>query len=112
MFEQYNGLVAALTAQLPPPDPSVSTKDGSVDGIKYRVYTPEAGQKSSLSMGIYTHGGGLIAGDLDSEDRLCRAISQKVPCILVSVDYRLGPKYKLPTMLQDSLKVAEWVSAI
>lgn len=29
--------------------------------------------------------------------------------MLVSVDYRLGPKYKVPTMLDDSVKAFEWV---
>lgn len=69
-----------------------------------RIYTPTtptpaAGQKKELEplllpVGVYYHGGGYISGDLDFEDPIYRIISEKTPCVLVSVDYRLAPKYE------------------
>lgn len=105
---QYNGLAALLAEGRPPPDPYVSTKDMTIAGVKCRVYTPGS-PTAPLPVGIFTHAGGFVCGDLDSEDAFCRVISKAVNCILVSVDYRLGPEHKLPAMLQDTLAVYQWV---
>ncbi|KAE8168031.1 Alpha/Beta hydrolase protein [Aspergillus tamarii] len=106
MKKQYHGLMSFLAERRPPPDPSVSAKDMTIAGVKCRVYTPGS-STAPRPVGIYTHGGGFVCGDLDSEDALCRVISKAVDCILVSVDYRLGPEHKLPAMLQDTLAVWE-----
>ncbi|TGO43338.1 hypothetical protein BHYA_0002g01430 [Botrytis hyacinthi] len=107
--EQFNGLVTALNAQRPPPDTSVETRDTSADGVTVRIYTPSnASQNGELPLGVYFHGGGYCVGDLDSEDVWCRYIAKSVPCVIVSVDYRLGPKHKVPVMLDDSVKAFEW----
>lgn len=108
--QQFDGLIELLSKDAPPPDNSVSTKDGSVDGIKYRIYTPvEAASKGPLPVGVFTHGGGFVVGNLDSEDVLCRVVAQHTPCIIVSVDYRLGPEHKLPVMVEDTITVYNWV---
>ncbi|KAB8261558.1 Alpha/Beta hydrolase protein [Aspergillus pseudonomiae] len=106
--KQYSGLMTFLAANRPPPDPYVSANDMTIAGVKCRVYTPGS-PATPRPVGIYTHGGGFVCGDLDSEDALCRVISKAVDCILVSVDYRLGPEHKLPAMLQDTLAVYQWV---
>jgi versiconal hemiacetal acetate esterase len=107
---QFNGLMAALAASRPPPDSSVETKDIVIEGINCRVYTPcRNNAPGDLPVGVYTHGGGFVCGDLESEDVLCRAIAGAAPCIIVSVDYRLGPQYKLPVMMDDTLTVYSWV---
>ncbi|CAG8891793.1 unnamed protein product [Penicillium egyptiacum] len=82
-------------------------KDISIEGVKCRIYTPVS-QRAPRPVGIYTHGGGFISGDLVSEDPLCRAIADAVDCVIVSLDYRLGPEHKLPAMLQDTLAVYQW----
>jgi versiconal hemiacetal acetate esterase len=100
--------MALLAASRLPPDSKVSIKDISIEGINCRIYSPVS-QRAPRPVGIYTHGGGFISGDLDSEDPLCRAIADAVDCVIVSVDYRLGPEHKLPAMLQDTLAVYQWV---
>ncbi|KAJ8071148.1 hypothetical protein OCU04_001488 [Sclerotinia nivalis] len=106
---QFNELITSLAAQAGPPDSSVQTRDTSADGVPVRIYTPpNTSDKKPLPLGVYYHGGGCCVGNLDSEDSCCRYIAKTVPCILVSVDYRLGPKYKMPVMLDDSLKAFEW----
>ena len=67
----YDDLLAMLAPQLPKLSDAVSAKDG---GIKYHVYTPvEASKSRPLPVGVYTHGGGLMLGDLNSED-ICMMI--------------------------------------
>jgi versiconal hemiacetal acetate esterase len=107
---QFDGLLGMLAPLYPPPTDAVSTKDGDVDGIAYRIYTPVAASKSGpLPVGLYTHGGGFVVGNLDAEDVLCRAIAEHAGVILVSVDYRLAPEHKAPAQLTDSLNVLKWV---
>ena len=106
---QYEGLVAFLIPQLPPPSDAVDAQEGEVDGIKYRLYTPkEAAKGGPLPVGVWTHGGGFMTGDLNSDDLLCRAVAEHAPSIIVNVDYRLTPEHKVPTQLQDTLTVYKW----
>ncbi|KIY03174.1 uncharacterized protein Z520_01641 [Fonsecaea multimorphosa CBS 102226] len=106
---QYDQLVGLLLPQLPPPSEAVESKDGEVEGIKYRLYTPkEAAKSGPLPVAIWTHGGGWMTGDLNSDDLLCRIVAEAVPSIIISVDYRLSPEHKVPTQLQDCLTVYKW----
>jgi versiconal hemiacetal acetate esterase len=73
-------------------------------------YTPEGIEGKKLPLGVYYHGGGWVLGNLDGEDAWCRYIAKNTPCILVSVDYRLAPKFKHPAMLDDSITAFNWVS--
>ena len=108
----YDQLVAMLLPQLPPPSDAVESKDGEVEGIKYRLYTPKEASKSGpLPVAIWTHGGGFMTGDLNSDDLLCRIIAEAVPSIVINVDYRLAPEHKWPTPLEDCMKVYKWVSS-
>lgn len=111
IISQFNALIASIVPQLPPPDPAVKTTDGVADGIPYRIYTPieAAAKQEVLPVGVYMHGGGFICGSLDSEDPICRAVAHYTPCIVVSVEYRMGTKYKLPVMLDDSMTLYKWV---
>ena len=106
-----DNLVAMLLPQLPPPSDATESVDGEVEGIKYRVYTPkEAAKQGPLPVAIWTHGGGWMTGDLNTDDLLCRVIAEHAPSIIVNVDYRLAPEHKVPTQLEDTLKVYRWVS--
>jgi len=106
---QYDQLVAMLMPQLPPPSDAVESKDGETEGIKYRLYTPkEAAKSGPLPVAIWTHGGGFMTGDLNSDDLLCRIVAEAVPSIVVNIDYRLTPEHKAPTQLEDCLKVYKW----
>ncbi|KAI9810198.1 MAG: hypothetical protein M1827_006644 [Pycnora praestabilis] len=108
--EQYNGLGAMLASQMPPPDPSVKARDEKIDeNVKVRIYQPkEAANDEKLPVGVFIHGGGYITGSIDAEDPLCRLVAQHTPCIVVSVEYRLGPKHKLPVMIDDCVTAYNW----
>jgi acetyl esterase/lipase len=39
-------------------------------------------------------------------------MAENVPCIVVSIDYRLRPEFKFPTVLNDFETGFKWVSEI
>ena len=110
IIEQFNGLATALADQAPPTDTSIHSRDEVADGVPVRIYTPLAAESKKLPVGLFYHGGGYLVGNLDSEDGWCRDFAKNVPCILVSVDYRLSTTHKMPVMLEDSLTAYRWVS--
>lgn len=61
---------------------------------------------------IYFHGGGYIAGNLDTEDAHCRIFAAKVPCLLISVNYPKVPHVKLDDIIQVGIQSVTWVGAI
>ena len=75
-----------------------------------RIYEPKNKTSSILPIGVFGHGGGFCGGDLNSDDKIARFVAEQVPCVVVSVDYRLGPKYKFPTMLDDFEEAFNWVT--
>ncbi|WP_420472677.1 alpha/beta hydrolase [Noviherbaspirillum sp. ST9] len=79
------------------------------DGIPLRLYKPlgaEAGLQPAL---VYYHGGGWTIGDLDTHDTLCRQLANRSGCVLLSVDYRLGPEHRFPAAVDDSIAALRWV---
>ncbi len=77
-----------------------------------RAYTPLGAQiGESLPGMIYFHGGGLVAGDLDSYDPICRSLSNASGCRLMSVDYRLAPEHRFPAAVEDGCAAVHWIQA-
>ncbi len=72
-----------------------------------RLYTPEGSGPFPAVM--YMHGGGFCLGDLDASDNICRLISQKAGCTVISVDYALAPEYKYPYALEECLEISSWI---
>ncbi|KAJ5542990.1 hypothetical protein N7535_005414 [Penicillium sp. DV-2018c] len=93
--------------ELPPPDKSVSTEDITLQDCWARIYTPPSRTESG-SVAVFIHGGGWIMGSPDIEDSACRRISKSSGMKVVSIGYRLAPKFKFPTGLDDCLRVTLW----
>ncbi|MBS0377907.1 MAG: alpha/beta hydrolase [Proteobacteria bacterium] len=93
-----------------------ATEDRTIAGpaapLALRVYTPASAGAADLLPGlVYFHGGGLVAGSLDTHDPICRALVNAAGCRLVSVDYRLGPEARFPAAVEDGLAALQWVAA-
>jgi acetyl esterase len=85
---------------------------GPASPVRIRIYTPaRVGAQPPLPGLVYFHGGGLVAGSLDTHDGICRALTQASGCRLVSVDYRLAPEHPFPAAVEDGLAATAWVTA-
>ncbi len=82
---------------------------GPAGEIPVRIYTPDLPAPAPAL--IYFHGGGWVFGDLESHDPLCRALANQVPCVVVSVDYRLAPEAKFPAAVEDAYAATQWIAA-
>ncbi len=74
-----------------------------------RLYTPLGRSGARLPGLIYFHGGGLVAGSLDSYDVLCRILSNASGCRVVAVDYRLAPEHPFPAAIEDAMRATAHV---
>jgi acetyl esterase len=86
---------------------------GPAGSIPVRLYVPQAEMASpkSVPMLLYFHGGGFVAGDLDSHDTLLRALANRARCLIISVGYRLAPENPYPAANDDASAALSWIVA-
>lgn len=88
-------------------------RDASVHGpagdVTVRIYRPAA-MPGPVPTLVYAHGGGFVFCDLDSHDGLCRALTNLIPAVVVSVAYRLAPEHPWPAAAEDVFSVAQWAA--
>ena len=82
------------------------TVPGPVGAIPVRFYSPESG--APLPVIVFFHGGGWVAGDLDTHDAVCAALADRTRAIVVSVDYRLAPEHAFPAAADDAFAATCW----
>jgi acetyl esterase len=91
----------------------VSATDGALPGpagdIAYRRYAP-AGHGAPAPGFIFFHGGGMVAGSIETHDRVAAALAEATGCRLISVDYRLAPEHKFPAAIEDAIAATEFVA--
>ncbi|WP_296444280.1 alpha/beta hydrolase [Rhodoferax sp. UBA5149] len=75
--------------------------------LPVRLYAP-AGE--NLPVLVYFHGGGFTIGSVTTHDVLCRTLSGLGDCAVLSVNYRLAPKYKFPVAHDDGWDAVQWVA--
>ena len=78
--------------------------------IPVRIYEPRSG-RSPHPVLVYYHGGGWTIGDIETHDAVARRLADSAECIVVSVDYRLGPEHRFPASVDDALAAFAWVAA-
>ena len=86
-----------------------ATAPGPAGPVPLRVYRPAS--TAPLPLLLYAHGGGWVTGSLDSHDRLCRILADRLPALVVAVDYRLAPEHVYPAALDDVEAAWHWVRA-
>ncbi len=83
----------------------------AIDGakIRLRIY-----KRKSLSaptpLLLWLHGGGYVMGGPEQDDGLCIQYVRELGIQVVSVDYRLAPKFPFPVALEDGYTTLQWVA--
>ena len=84
---------------------------GPAGDIPARGYLPTDDPRSLPTI-VYFHGGGWVVGDLDSHDPVCRALANRIPASILSVDYRLAPEATYPAAAEDCYAAVEWIAGM
>jgi acetyl esterase len=85
---------------------------GPAGPITFRSYAPLGSHAEGALPGlIYFHGGGLVAGSIDTHDAIGRALTNASGCRVFSIDYRLGPEHRFPAAVDDGCAAAAWIAA-
>ena len=78
----------------------------TVAGLPARLYVPEEPGPQPLL--VYYHGGGFVAGDLETHDAPCRVLCRHSGARVLSIDYRLAPEHPFPAWIEDGLATFDW----
>jgi acetyl esterase len=98
--------LAASRAEIPPPlvehvtDIKVA---GGAGPIPARVYRNSDAPSPTV---VFFHGGGWVAGDLETHDRQARNLAIETGAVVVSVDYRRPPETRFPGAFDDAVAAA------
>ena len=95
--------LAAARADIPPPQ--VRTIDemevmGEDVRLPARVYRVSREKSPTV---VFFHGGGWVAGDLETHDRQVRLLAIETGAVVISVDYRRPPETRFPGAFDDGL---------
>jgi acetyl esterase/lipase len=109
--ERRKGLISLMEFSGPPvalervEDRTLPGADGP---LRIRLYSPS---KAGILPGlIYFHGGGLVAGSLETHDCIGRALSHAGGVHVIAVDYRLAPEHRFPAALEDATAAVRYIS--
>ncbi|MGY3442024.1 MULTISPECIES: alpha/beta hydrolase [unclassified Bradyrhizobium] len=99
--EQLRALAEARKAVPPPPvdvfrDIEVQ---GAAGKLGARLYRNGSGTAPTV---IFFHGGGWVAGDLETHDRQARNLVIETGAVVISVDYRRPPETRFPGAFEDA----------
>lgn len=78
------------------------------DGVRLalRLYAAAPGPLPVL---LFFHGGGFCIGSIDTHDILCRELSRRAGCVVLSLDYRLAPEHRFPQAVDDAWDALGWL---
>src|SRR5258707_3918145 len=93
--------LAATRAAIPPP-PVASADDTRVRGaagpLAARVYRVSREKSPTV---VFFHGGGWVAGDLETHDRQARLLAIETCAVVGLVDYQRPPETRFPGAFED-----------
>jgi acetyl esterase/lipase len=103
--------LAAARAAIPPP-PVANVENIKVKGaagpLAARVYRVSHEKSPTV---VFFHGGGWVAGDLETHDRQARLLAIETGAVVISVDYRRPPETPFPGAFEDAFAAVRDVFA-
>jgi acetyl esterase len=103
--------LAASRAAVPPPQVASAIDievKGAAGRLAARVYRVSDKQSPTV---VFFHGGGWVAGDLETHDRQARLLAIDTGAVVVSVDYRRPPEVRFPGAFEDAFAATRDVIA-
>ena len=112
--ERRAGLEAFMKLGGPAP-PIGRVEERSVPGaagpLRARVYTPVGLGDTDLPGLTYFHGGGHVAGSLDTHESIARDLANAGRCRIVAIDYRLAPEHPFPAAVDDARCAVAYIAS-
>jgi acetyl esterase/lipase len=106
--ERFRRAIRGL-ADFAMPPPEVLRAERRMGFLRARTFSP-VGVEGALPGLVYFHGGGLVAGGLESHDAICAALADAASCRVIAVDYRLGPEHRFPAAHNDAVAALKAVA--
>ena len=100
--ESLRAAARALAPLASPPPPAERVED-ALGSLRLRLYSPPGRAEDVLPGLVFFHGGGLVAGDLDTHDALAATLAAGAGCRIVAVDYARAPEAKFPAAREDAI---------
>ena len=111
--EQFEaGMRARLEVFPAPPVAAVDDREipGPAGPIPVRVYRDSDAADGRQPVLAWFHGGGHVIGSLDTHDAIARSLCRESGCMVVSVDYRMGPEHPFPAAVDDCSAAVRWLT--
>ncbi|XVH33482.1 alpha/beta hydrolase (plasmid) [Haloferacaceae archaeon DSL9] len=110
--EQTRAVLGDLFTPDGDPEPVAAVDERKIPAyardIRVRIYDPDP--DATLPAVVYFHGGGWVAGNLDTHDSVARALASEGDCVVASVDYRKAPEHPFPAAVEDAYAATTWVA--
>src|SRR5438552_7433746 len=103
--------LAASRAHVPPPGVAIvenTEVKGAAGPLPARLYRVSRERSPTV---VFFHGGGWVAGDLDTHDRQARWLAIETGAAVISVDYRRPPETRFPGAAEDAFAATQDVLA-
>ena len=92
--------------------PGLTVSDHSYSGpdgdLSLRLYQPQNATAPAPGL-IYIHGGGMIMGNLESQDEVLKTTASELGMPIASLDYRKAPEHPYPAAPEDCYAGVCWV---
>lgn len=76
--------------------------------IRLRVYKSKAIASPAPAL-VWMHGGGLVIGKPEMDDKCLIQFARELGIVIVSIDYHSAPEFPFPTPLDDCYDALKWV---
>ncbi|NXE23983.1 AAAD deacetylase, partial [Ardeotis kori] len=112
LMHYMEAMTLMIAADYIPPtsDENVTVMDTEFNNVPVRLFLPRKASDGLRRAVVYFHGGGWCVGQagMKAYDHLTRWTSNKLNAVVVSVNYRLAPKYHFPVQFEDVYSVTKF----
>lgn len=88
----------------------IPVKDGAVTAYYFEPRHDKNDVIGVIPLIVFYHGGGWMIGNMELYNILCSRLASETHSIILSVDYRLAPRHKFPTAVEDCYAALEWAA--